>query len=84
MFLSNAGLFDQLLAARDGSVTARLAALPDDTARVREAFSVVFGREPDAKELRECGAYLKARSPEAGTKQLLWAMLTSAEFQLNH
>jgi hypothetical protein len=84
MFLANSELFDQLLALRDGNLTTRLAAVPDEKARVREAFASVFGREPDAEELRECGAFLKGRSPGAGTKQLLWAMLTSAEFQVNH
>jgi hypothetical protein len=84
MFLANSEMFDQLLAPRDGNVTTRLAAVPDETARVREAFAAVFGREPDAEELRECSGYLKGRSPEAGAKQLLWAMLTSAEFQVNH
>jgi hypothetical protein len=84
MFFSNSELFDHLLAPREGNLTARLAALPEEKARVREAFAAVFGREPDAEELRECGAYLKSRTPEAGVKQLLWAMLTSAELQLNH
>ena len=84
MFLANSEIFDQLLAPRDGNLTMRLVAVPDEKARVREAFSAVFGREPDAEELRECSAYLKGRSTEAGTKQLLWAMLTSAEFQVNH
>jgi hypothetical protein len=84
MFLSNSELFDHLLAPREGNLAARLAALPEDKARVREAFIAVYGREPDADELRECGAYLKSRTPEAGVKQLLWAMLTSAELQLNH
>ena len=113
MFLANSPLFDQLLAPREGNISARLLALRDgemgksygtltktgykDTPspalsqrmeggelQVREAFSVVFGREPDREELQECAGYLSTRSPEAGVKQLLWAMLTSAEFQLNH
>jgi hypothetical protein len=84
MFLANSELFDQLLAPRDGNLTTRLAAVPDEKARVREAFVAVFGRDPDAEELRECSSYLKGRSTEAGTKQLLWAMLASAEFQVNH
>ena len=29
-------------------------------------------------------AYLNAHSPDTGVKQLVWAMLTSAEFQVNH
>ena len=84
MFLSNSELFDQLLSPRDGNLTTRLAKAPDDKTRVREAFDAVFGREPGAEELRECIGYLKGRSPQAGAKQLLWAMLTSGEFQLNH
>jgi plasmid stability protein len=84
MFLANSELFDQLLAPRDGNLTTRLATVPDERARVRDAYAAVFGREPDAEELRACSAYLKGRSPEAGVKQLLWAMLTSAEFQVNH
>ena len=84
LFLSNSELFDQLLTPRTGNLAARLAALGSGPARVREAFAAVFGREPDPDELRECVAYLQARPPEPGVKQLLWAMLTSAEFQLNH
>ncbi len=84
MFLANSELFDQLLAPRDGNLTTQLTSVPDEKARVREAFGAVFGREPDAEELRECSGYLKGRSVEAGAKQLLWAMLTSAEFQVNH
>ena len=84
MFLSNSPLFDQLLAPRGDNLTARLARLPGNEARVRAAFGAVFGREPDRSELNECTAYLAARAPEAGVKQLLWALLSSAEFQLNH
>ena len=84
MFLSNSPLFDQLLSPRGDNLAARLAAEKNAEARVRRAFEAVFAREPDREELRECAAYLAARSPEAGVKQLLWAMLSSAEFQLNH
>jgi len=84
MFLSNSPLFDQLLAPRSDNLAARLVAASDGDARVRQAFEAVFGREPERDELRECSAYLAGRSPEAGVRQLLWAMLSSAEFQLNH
>jgi mono/diheme cytochrome c family protein len=84
MFLSNSPLFDQLLAPHGDNLAARLTAENNAEARVRRAFEAVFAREPDREELRECVAYLAARSPEAGVKQLLWAMLSSAEFQLNH
>lgn len=84
MFLANSELFDHLLTPREGNLAARVASLPDDKTRVREVFAAVFGREPDAEELRECGVFLKGRSPAAGAKQLLWALLTSTEFQVNH
>jgi hypothetical protein len=84
MFLSNSPLFDQLLTPRDNNLAARLASLSDSEARVRAVFAAVFGREPERDELRECAAYLSARSSEAGVKQFLWALLSSAEFQLNH
>jgi hypothetical protein len=84
MFLANSPLVDQLLAPRADNLAARLPAVREPEARVREAFASVFGREPDRDELRQCATYLTARSPEAGVKQLLWAMLSSAEFQLNH
>lgn len=84
MFLANSPLFDQLLAPRGNNLAGRLVALPDAEARVRAAFAAVFQREPERDELRECAAYLATRPPEAGVKQLLWAMLSSAEFQLNH
>jgi len=84
MFLSNSSLFDQLLTPRGDNLASRLAAENNAEARVRRAFEAVFARQPDREELRECVAYLAARSPEAGVKQLLWAMLSSAEFQLNH
>lgn len=84
MFLANAPLLDTLVTPRDGNFAARLLKLASNEARVREAFEVIYGRKPAKDELRECTNYLAARAPEAGVKQLLWAMLTGAEFQVNH
>ena len=84
MFLSNSPLFDALLTPRGSNLAARLMATPDAEARVREAFQALFGRVPERDELRACATYLAERTPEAGLKQLLWAMVSSAEFQLNH
>jgi hypothetical protein len=84
MFLSNSPLFDQLLKPHGSNLVARLTILRDHETRVREAFTAVFGREPERDEARECTDYLATRPVEAGVKQLLWAMVSSAEFQLNH
>jgi hypothetical protein len=58
MFLSNSPLFDQLLTPRADNLAARLTAEKDAEARVRHAFELVFAREPDREELRECITYL--------------------------
>jgi hypothetical protein len=84
MFLSNSPLLDTLLTARGDNLTARLLAQPNAEARVRLATETVFGRPPERDELAAATHYLAERAPDAGTKQLLWALLTSAEFQLNH
>jgi hypothetical protein len=72
------GLFQ---AAKDGAV-ARLAALPDASARVREAFMAVHGRVPDAEESAQGAAFLNAHTgkPAEAVRDLLWALMTSAEF----
>ncbi len=84
MFLANSPLLEALLTPRDGNLAARLATTSDDRQRVRDAFQSAFGREPDREELKQSVAYLAAHPGDAGRKQLLWALLTSAEFQVNH
>lgn len=84
LFLSNSPFIDQLLHPAGGNTAARLIALPTIEARVTEAFNIVLGRPPDAEELARGSEFLSGRSPEAGVGQLLWALLTSAEFLVNH
>jgi hypothetical protein len=84
MFFSNSPLIDTLLAPRPGTLVSRLAAVADPSQRAREAFLAVYGRAPDPDELRECREYLASRPAESGTRQLVWALVTGAEFQVNH
>ncbi len=85
LFLTNSPLIDKLLKPTAGNTTAKLVALANSEQQVRGAFQVSFGRLPDATELAQCQAILKtASSPERGVQNLLWALLTSAEFQVNH
>jgi mono/diheme cytochrome c family protein len=81
-FLSNAPVLQEVLRPVPESTAASLTALPDTTARVREAFLAVYGRSPDAQEAAQAAALLEARSgdPAGGVRDLLWALLTSAEF----
>lgn len=84
LFLSNAPTFEDLLKPAPGNTAAKLLALGSNPARVREAFGIVLGRAPDAAEMQACLSLLNAQSPQKGVPQLLWALLTCAEFQVNH
>jgi len=84
LFLSNSPLLEELLKPAPGNSTSRIAALGSADARVGEAFVTVLGRSPDSTELQACRAMLQSQPPERGVKSLLWALLTCAEFQVNH
>jgi len=84
LFLTNSPMLDDLLKPTPGSTVTKLMALKTNEARVRDAFSAVLGRAPDTSELQQCQSMLAAQSPEKGARNLLWALLTCAEFQVNH
>jgi hypothetical protein len=81
-FLSDSPAMTQLFQAAKDGVVARLVALPDAMMRVNEAFRVVHGRAPDAEEAKQAAAFLDSRQnhPAEATRDLLWALMTSAEF----
>ena len=81
-FLSNSPTINALLKAAQGGVIARLTALPEATTRIREAFQAVYGRAPGAEESAQAAAFVNANAahPAEATRDLLWALLTSAEF----
>lgn len=84
LFYTNSPILDGLLKSSPGNTAAKLTALTTPEARIREAFRAVLGRSPDAAELQQCKALLASQSPEKGSRNLLWALLTCAEFQVNH
>jgi mono/diheme cytochrome c family protein len=81
-FLADSSLLAGILKPEPASTMTRLKALPDPVARVREAFLATYARLPDAEEAAQAGAFLKSRSkqPVDADRDLLWAMMTSAEF----
>ena len=84
LFLSNSPVLESLLQPRSGNLAERLAALADDPTRVKTAFEAVLGRNPDRDELRASVAYLQEHPGQGGRSQFLWALLSGAEFQVNH
>ena len=81
-FLSYSPALAEVLKPTTNSTVARLVALPDTSARARQAFLSVYGRAPDAAEAKQTKAFLEARpdQPAEAMRDLLWALMTSAEF----
>lgn len=81
-FLTSSPELAGLLVPAPGNTAERLAALPDAPARVQAIFSAAYGRAPDAEELAQTSAFLQAGAdhPAEANRDLLWALLTSAEF----
>lgn len=86
LFFSNNTHLDALLQSREGGTLSRVLKLEEPGARVKTAFETVFGRLPDPEEEEAAIAFLSDRrdKPETGLRHLMWALLSSAEFQLNH
>ncbi len=83
-FLSNNPKLDELLRP-SGQNTAALA-LAEKTPQAQAAliFKRLLHRAPDRAELAQSTAFLQSGPPEKTVPELLWTLLASAEFQLNH
>ncbi len=77
-----------LLKADPGTLLHRLSSMEQPEPLVRELYLSVLSRRPDAEELSEAGQQIAAAgSPEGRNvvvKSLMWGLLLSAEFRLNH
>lgn len=82
-FLSSHPALAKLLADDSPSVKA-IAEAADPASAVRQAFLRAFGRLPDADESEAAADVLAAcrDNPLEGARQLLWSLITSAEFLL--
>ncbi len=81
-FLANSSGLGDILKPSSSNTVTRLVALHEVSARVRDAFLTVHSRPPDAEELGQGVNLLRDRpqQPAEGVRDLLWAMMTSAEF----
>lgn len=81
-FLAHAPGLAELLKPEGSGIVPRLAAMKEPTARVHEAFRRTYGRQADADELAAALALADGTDTSAGasSRDLLWALMTSAEF----
>ena len=86
LFLSNHPSLQKLLEPAEGNLIARLGARENARDVVREACAALFSREPQATELDLLAGWFEQQPGprDAVCRQLVWAMLTSAEFRFNH
>lgn len=81
-FLSGSPALAAVLQPLPQGTVAHLAALPEPAARVAGAFAAVYARPPAPDEATQALAFVQARpdQPAAAMRDLLWALMTSAEF----
>lgn len=85
LFANNEALQKSLLDG-PGALPAILAKEPDLAKRTDLAIRTVLGRPARAEEVEALVGYMQRRQdrPDAACQQVVWALLTSAEFRFNH
>ena len=87
LFMANGGPLKGWLAPGGGNLTERLGKMTDEKKLVEELYLSVLTRLPTDGEVADVAAYLKQRPKEkraALIQEIVWALLTSAEFRFNH
>jgi hypothetical protein len=73
------------IADPNGQVARIVKEIDNDRERIEEIFLVALGRLPAARERRACEKYLKnAKSTGKGYQGILWSLLNTREFVLQH
>lgn len=81
MFLTNGPLVDQLIAG--SPLLKRLTGIQSKRELAHEIFEVILSRPPDPSEMKRSIAFLKPGN-SSSIQQFCWALITSAEFRMNH
>ncbi|MEM8669532.1 MAG: DUF1549 domain-containing protein [Planctomycetota bacterium] len=88
LYMSNHPTLDQYLADSNDAqhLRQKLMQLPDHSQRCDSLFASIFQRSPAETERKAVENYLQQRESHLGQAidQVIWSMLTSAEFRLNH
>lgn len=86
LFMSNHPSVQQLVTPAGKNLVARMLEAPDDAQLVELAAWTLFSRPPGGDEPAFLAGWLAARSTDrrAACRDLVWALLTSAEFRFNH
>lgn len=86
MFASNGSTIDGMLRKTEFPFVSKLVAMKDNEAVVKNAFLATLGRVPESSERARGVEFLNQRSDrrDEAIRQLLWAVISGAEFRINH
>ena len=88
LFVLNDGKFLDLVVRRDSNIVDRLSKIDDSNKVADELFLTIYSRQPSAEEVADITEFLtkhgQGESREKAIGQVVWAMLTSMEFCVNH
>lgn len=85
LFLKHDGALRQLIEPAGDNLTARLLKIDKGDAFAEELFLSVLCRKPTAEETQDVAEWLEAGGDKPTiVKEIIWALLASAEFRFNH
>ena len=85
LFLANHPAVQQKIAAPQGRLAQIVKTITGDEKRIEEVFLWTLSRLPTPDEMQACVQHLKeSASPERGLQDVLWGLLNTREFLLNH
>jgi len=81
MFLTNGDYFDKLIA--ESPLLRDLVKIENPEKLVEDTFQKILSRSPDEVEKSRAMNYVKAKDSDS-IRQFVWALVTGAEFRINH
>lgn len=86
LFTANGGTLLAWLAPAGGNLAERMNAQQDPKLIAEDLYITILARRPTDAEVADTTAYLASRPQEkpACVQELMWALITSAEFRFNH
>jgi len=86
LFLLNDDAVLGLLKPEAENTIADLSKMKPDNVMIEKAYLIILARKPDPQETADALEFLSkpASAGEIGVKNLVWALLASSEFNLNH
>jgi hypothetical protein len=85
LLMMNGQITEQFINTNQQGLTAALAApYLDDEGRLELLFLASLSREPTAAERRTFGEHLKVSENSSAIQDIVWALVNSSEYRLNH